>query len=85
MPRLSLERLLFRSLSSFKGCSLRAALFLFQSRSIPPAFFFRGVLRYFDVCAFRIVDGMTGGLNPPHMQKKIGRRVFMEFESSVEI
>ena len=31
MPRLSLERLLFRSLSSFKGCSHRAALFYFRA------------------------------------------------------
>ena len=38
MPRLSLERLLFRSLSSFKGCSHRAALFCFRAGDFP-AFF----------------------------------------------
>ena len=60
MPRLSLERLLFRSLSSFKGCSHRAALFLFHSRRFPPAFFFRCVCYLSMFVVFRIVDGMTG-------------------------
>lgn len=86
MPRLSLERLLFRSLSSFKACACRMC---FEGRKIrsgfPSLFCFNsfGWLRRRKRAAKKIflAAGLTGGTfqrqieNPPQHGKRLKRKI----------